>query len=177
MPAKPKEELAPKTWKRKPPIAKWFTSWLSARDTATSFKEHQEETRIDLLDAVLQFGEEDDKGNVFYDLDEVAEFKDRNGKTFRYDSLKREKYFVPAQPLPDPELAEALLRKKKLWLTAAQEKFIKDLAVTFPYGSVTVDIDPDAVGKALIAGLITEKEYVSILAPQAERYRFIPQEA
>jgi hypothetical protein len=158
--------------KRKPPITAWFSQWLSAKDTAETFKEGQENLRVKVLDAVQEWGEEDADGHIFYDLPKPVEFTDRNGEVKIYTTLKRERHLTPAQPLPDAEKALALLKEKGLWLTEKELKVIQDLETRCPYAVISVDIDPDAVATAYYRDQLTEAEYEGILAEQRETFQF-----
>ena len=130
-----------------------------------------------LKDALAEVGEEDDAGHKWFDLPEPVEFKDHTGKVFQYVSLKRERRLTPARPTPDPDKSEALLRKKGLWLTDAQEKMIRDLQVALPNVTISVDVDVDAVASLYYKDVLTEKEYDALLVPQKESFAFIPSES
>jgi hypothetical protein len=163
--------------KKRPPITSWFSQWLSARDTAATFGDKQDELRVDILDAVTQFGDEDDKGNIWYQLPKPVEFTDRDGKKFVYTVLKRERHLTPREPLPDAEKSQALLEKKNLWLSEAQQKQIAAIQMACPYAVVSVQVDADAVAGAYFKDIITEAEYDSILGDQRETFQFRPAES
>lgn len=158
-------------------IVNWFTNWLVAKDEAAQLGERQQTLRDRLIDEVDIQGERDDKGNTWFTLPEPVEFVDRKGKKFIYTDLKRERHLSPSTPTPDPDKAEALLRKQGLWLTPAQEKAIKDLRIACPYAVITVDVDTDAVATAYFKDIITEKQYTSTLREQKESFQFRPSES
>lgn len=160
------------TTKTKPPVVKWFKQWLTIRDEAEQLKNRTEELRTRLLEAVDQIGEEDDRGNVYLELTSPVEFCDSKGRVFQYTTLKRERHLRPANPLPDPELTEDLLRELKLWLKPDQEKAIEAIQIANPYVTITVEVDPDAVAQAYFKGVITEEQYDSLLQEQTESFQF-----
>lgn len=153
-----------------------FTEWLQIRDEAENLSDRQETLRQRILKWLAEKGEEDDKGSSYYELPQPLKFTDRFGKVFLYKRLKRERHLTPADPPPDPELAEALLRKKKLWLTPAQEKQIRELQLALPYARLSLAVDPDAVAILFFKDIITEKEYEGILKKQTESFQFKPSE-
>ncbi len=161
---------------KKPTISERFSRWLSARDTAETFEEEQGNLRVEILNELVKIGEEDDAGHVYYELPEPVQFTDREGRTFKYTTLKRERHLRPAQPTPDPEKALGLLQKKGLWLTAKDQKLIKDLQTRCPYAVIEVAIDADAVARAYYQDEVTEEEYESILVEQKETFQFRPAE-
>jgi hypothetical protein len=158
-------------------VSNWFHQWLVTKDEAEQLSERQGDLRVRLLDTITENGFEDDKGNWWFDLDEPVQFADRKGKVFKFTSLKRERHLSPAQPTPDPDKAESLLRKKNLWLTSAQEKLIKDLQLQCPYAVVNVSVDLDAVASLEFKGIISEKEYDATLREQKESFQFRPTES
>jgi hypothetical protein len=157
-------------------ITNWFRQWLDIRDTVDQLGERTDTLRLRILDTLTEAGDEDEKGNFWIDLTEPVEFKDHKGKVFQYTKLKKERHLRPAQPTADPEKAEALLRKKNLYLTAAQEKVIRDLRIACPYVTISVDIDPDAVAQLWFKDIINEREYESTLVEQKESFQFRPSE-
>jgi hypothetical protein len=158
-------------------VTNWFRQFLTVNDQSKQDAERAAELKDRLKDAVGELGDTDEKQNVWLDLAEPVEFKDHKGKVFVYTTLKRERRMTPAQPTPDPEKAEDLLREKKLWLTAAQEKVIRDLQTALPNVTISVDVDIDAVAALYFKNVITEKEYDAILVQQKETFAFIPSES
>lgn len=163
--------------KRSAPVVDWFTQWFEVKDEAEQLVERQGDLRVRLLDAVEEYGDVDENGSFWFDLPEVVTVKDHKGKIFKFSSLKKERHLRPANPTPDPELAEGLLRKKGLYLSAKQEKAIRDLKIACPYVNISVDVDPDAVANLLFKDLITEKEYEATLQEQKESFQFRPSES
>jgi hypothetical protein len=152
-----------------------FREHLQHKSRAAREKIRQDELRDVLKDYVLAHGEEDESGSFWLDLAESVTVK-VGKKVYEYTTLKAQRSLTPAQPTPQPEEAEALLRKKNLWLTEAQEKVIRDLAIAVPYAIISVDVDPDAVTGLLFKGLITDKEYEATLPEQTENFSFVPAE-
>lgn len=167
---------AKKAPRRKPPITKWFTHWRELKDTADLTGDRQTEFRDKLKDAVSEFGEEDADGNFWYTLPTPVEFKTHDGKVQVFTKLKVERYLTPKDPIPDPELALALLQKKGLWLTAAEQKELQALNDRHPYALVSLDIDADALADAWFRKVITTEEYEATLGEQTENFRFKPVE-
>ena len=73
--------------------------------------------------------------------------------------------------------AEALLRKKKLWITDAQEKELRALAARYRQLSINWDIDLDYVTSLVFKKVITDKEYEATLVEQTENFSFVPAES
>lgn len=167
----------PSTKRQTSPIAKWFQNWLEVRDEGEVLKARQADLRDRLVEVVAERGDEDDKGNAWFDLAEPITFTDWKGKTHQYTTLKRERHLTPAQPQPDPEAAEELLRTKDMWLTEKQLKAIRDIQLACPYAVITVDVDVDAVAAAWFKDIISEEEYASVLTPQRETFQFRPSES
>lgn len=163
-----------KTPTRRTSVSSLFKNWLGVKDEAAQLTTRQTELRDSLLGIVAERGESDENGSAFIDLPEPIEFLDFKGNTVVYGGIKRERYVTPAQPTPDPELAEDLLRERKLWLTKAQEKVIRDLNIALPYVSITVEVDVDAIAGGYFQDVFTEDEYADILVPQKENFRFVP---
>lgn len=160
----------------KPPITNWFRQWLEVKDEGVVLGERQTELRDRLIEAVDQYGQPDDRGNVFYDLPDKIEFKDHEGKVKIFASLKRERHLRPANPTPDPEKTEAFLRKQELWLTEEQEKGLRDLQLANQFVSISVEVDVDAVAQAYFKGIINERQYDALLTEQVESFQFRPAE-
>ena len=158
-------------------LARTFSEWLTIKDEGSQLTERQGVLRDRILDTVSEVGEEDDKGNVWIDLPTPITFTDHKGKTFVYSVLKKERHLIPANPLPEADLAEDLLREKGLWLTDAQEKKIRDIQTACPYTTITVEVDVDAVAGAYFKNLISEEEYAALLRPQKESFQFRPSES
>jgi len=158
-------------------LVRRFTEWLGIKDDAAALKIRQEELRLRLLDETFSGGRSGEDGHVYLPLSAPVEFEDHKGKVHKYTALKAERHLVPAVPLPDPEKTEALLRKKGLWLDAAQEKTIRDLQVRLPNVTITVDVDVDAVSGLYFKKVLTEKEYESLLTEQTEQWQLKPTEA
>lgn len=158
-------------------VVSWFRQYLPTNDQAVQIKARAEDLKGRMKDALATLGDEDEKGSRWLDLPEAVEFTDHKGKTFVYTVLKRERRITPAQPTPDPEKAEQLLRAKKLWLTAAQEKIIRDLQIALPNVTISVDVDIDAVAGLYYKDVISEDEYDALLVEQKESFAFIPSES
>jgi hypothetical protein len=155
-------------------LASDFRQWLTLRKEDDLIKGRVDELRKGLLDDILETGEKDEKGHVWVDLPAPIEFTDAKGRTVTYTSLKRERRVSPANPTPDADLAEDLLREKGLWLTAKQEKAIKDLQVVLKFARISVEVDTDAVAAAYFQDLLSEEEYEGILIEQKETFAFQP---
>lgn len=153
-----------------------FSQWLNVRDEGAVLKERQEMLRDEILTSVQSNGEPDDKGNVWIDLPEPVSFKDHKGKVFKYSHLKSELHMIPAVPTPDPDKAEDLLKKKKLWLTKEQQKTIQDLQIACPFVKLSIDVDLNAFAHLLFIEKITDAEYESTLIEQKPSYQFRPSE-
>jgi hypothetical protein len=151
-----------------------FKTWLTFRREDDLIKAEIDKKRISLLDDIEAEGVPDESGHVWFDLPEAVEWTDSKGRTVTYTSLKRELRKSPANPLPDPDDAEELLRQKGLWLTPKQEKTIKDLQVVLKFARIEVTVDVDAVAAAYFQGLITDDEYEEILTPVKEIFAFQP---
>lgn len=167
----PKETTSPNS------IVTWFKQFLVVQNDAKQKADRAEQLKTRLKNGLAEVGEEDDKGHRWFDLPTPVEFKDFKGKVFKYTSLKRERRLTPAQPTPDPDKAEALLKEKGLWLTKAQEKTIRDLQTALPNVSISVEVDVDAVAALYYKDVLTEEEYDSILVEQRESFAFIPSES
>lgn len=157
-------------------IVSYFQNWLGVRDQGAQLKTRQDDLRLRLLDILDESGVEDEKGNKWIDLQDPVEFTDKDGKTFVYRTLKRERHLKPAQPTPDPLKAKKLLEKKGLWLTADQQKALQRVQALCPFVVISVDVDVDAVAKALFTDRITEKEYQATLIEQKPEFQFRPSE-
>ena len=162
---------------KKPSIGSWFKQWLTVRDEGTVLGERQDDLRNRILGGIELTGEEDEKGNYWVDLPQPVEFVDHTGKKFIYTVLKRERHLRPANPTPDPESAEQLLRDKGLWLAEKDEKGIRNLQAQCPYVTISVTVDVDAVASAYFKGVISEEEYEQILVEQKESFQFRPSES
>lgn len=158
-------------------VTVWFKQWLEVGDQAEQLTERKGDLRERILDAVEEIGEPDDKGNVWLELPQVVGFENRKNKVFKYTLLKRERHLLPANPQPIPDLAEALLRKKKLWLTEKQEKAIRDLQLACPYIRISVDVDLDTFAGLVFKDAITDAEYDATLQEQKESFQFRPAES
>lgn len=176
---------APKTASRRrtvtksePRLVRRFKEWLVTRDEADQLADRKDVLRQRLLDELAEHSETytDEKGNVWYDLPVPVTFKNRQGKVFKFSSLKRERRLSPAQPQPEEDKAIAVLKKKKLWLTADQEKVIQELQIACPFAVVSVDLDRNAFAAAVFKKQITPDQYESTLQEQKEFSAFIPVE-
>ena len=178
MPTKTTRRTTTATRKPRPradAIIKQFRSWLEAKDQAVVLGALQGGLRERLVETIKDRGDADDKGNVWLDLPEPVEFTDHDGKTFVYTTLKNERHV--SKPTVDVEKAEELLRKKKLWLTPAQEKAVVDIQTQCPYVTIGVSIDLDALEGALFKKIITPAQYESILYEAKVSTQFRPQES
>jgi hypothetical protein len=158
-------------------IVRDFKHWLGVKDEAATLGERQTEMRDRLINSIKENGVEDDKGNLWLDLPEPVEFKDRKGKIFQYASLKRQRSMVPANPGPDPERTEVYLRKRGLWLKPEQEEMLDQIQIQCPYVTITVTVDTDAVAGAYFKGVIPPKMFDKLLVEQREQFSFIPSES
>jgi hypothetical protein len=163
----------PPTKRRKPPITRWFENWRGLRDQNEVVEDRIDDLHDRLLEAIQEWGETDADGHSWYDLPQPVEFTDHEGKKFIYRTLKSERHLIPKDPVPDPAKAVPLLESKGLWLTEAQLKALQNLRTNCPYAIFTVDVDPDAVAKAYLAGLVTEAEYNACLKEQKVNFHFI----
>lgn len=157
-------------------VLETFREWTQHKARADRETERQNVLRDRLKEYILAHGEVDSNKSRYIDLPEPVLVKDGKGKVSRFVTIKAQRSLTPANPVPQPEEAEALLREKNLWLTPQQEKIIRDLAVAVPYAIISVDVDPDAVTRLLFNGLITDKEYEATLPEQRENFSFIPVE-
>ena len=158
-------------------VSRAFRQWLQIRDDGNVLSDRQGALRDRLVDSVREIGDSDEKGNIFVDLPSPVSFTDHKGKTFVYTTLKAERHLSPAQPTPDPDLAEELLREKGLWLTEDQEAAIQALRLLCPYAVIDVTVDTEAVTGAYFKGAITEGEFDGILREQKETFQFRPSES
>jgi hypothetical protein len=168
------------TKKRRPSInsvAGRFLHWRQLKDEKEATAGRQETARLSLLEYVQEHGEEDDKGNRWYDLSEPMSYTDHNGKVFVYVGLKAERHLTPSKPEPDPDLAEEWLRKHKRWLTSVQEKALNDLRLQLRYARITVEVDLDAFASLYWDKTIAEKDYDAMLEEQTETFQFKPIES
>jgi hypothetical protein len=160
-------------------IRKYFPEWLAVRSQGRTLRKREDELKQGddgeggLKDAVMELGYEDENGSYIYDLPKAVEFQDENGNVLVYTALKAQRSLTPASPVPDPEMAEALLRKKGMWLSEVQEEQIRQLQMLAPLVTIHVEVDVDAVSAAYLKGVLTEKEYDSILQEQTERFSFV----
>lgn len=155
-------------------LGNWFKQWLEVKDENEILTDRQGTLRDRIVDAVQADGEVDENGNVWYQLPSPISFTNHKGETKVFSSLKAERHLRPAQPLPQPDLAEGLLRKEGLWLSDAQEKAIRQIQATCPYATITVDVDVDALAGAYFKGLVTEADYEATLTEQKESFQFRP---
>jgi hypothetical protein len=158
-------------------VETWLRAFLGCKDQVSLIEKEQAELRLKQLDVVEKYGEEDEKGNIFLDLETPVEYVNNAGKKYIYTSLKKERHLTPAVPTPDATKAEALLKKKGLWLDKNQVKVLQDLQLSCPFVTLTITIDPDALQKALFTDTITSKEYESTLREQNETFQFRPCES
>ena len=159
-----------------PPVADWLQQWLTIRDEAARLEDRIAVLRSRLMDSINEMGDEDDKGSTFLELTTPVEFQDHEGRTFKYTTLKRERHLRPANPMPDPDKAEALLRELGLWISKADEKTLRNLQMANPYVYISVSVDPDAVAQAYFKGVIDEDRYDACLVEQKESFQFRPGE-
>lgn len=152
-----------------------FAQWLTVKDESAVLKDRQDLLRDEIMVSINTIGELDEKGNTWVDIDPLP-FQDHSGKVFKYLHLKAEKHVTPAVPTPDPDKAQALLKKKKLWLTKEQQKAIQDLQIACPFVSITVDVDTNAFARLLFTEKISDAEYESTLIEQKVSYQFRPSE-
>ena len=170
------------TRKARPDFKKPFLRWLNVRDAATELSEEQQALRDEITGILQEFGYTDDNGHHYIDLPEPISFKDhdrpgKEGKGHVYTTLKLERHLIPAQPTPDPELAESYFKRKRKWITARDKETLEALQAKYPFLTLSVDIDTDAVTKMYFADSISEAEYTKMLIPQREQYQFKPSEA
>lgn len=150
--------------------------WRTIRSEVEVGEGRQDELKTRLMSILAEFGEEDDKGNLFIDFTEPVEVTDIGNKVFRYLGIKRERRLTPAAPLADQKKALELLRAKRLWMSASQERSLRELQLACRFASIRVEVDVEAVAKALFEGLISDKEYQSVLQEQREVFAFKPLE-
>jgi hypothetical protein len=157
-------------------VADVFRQWLTVSDEAKVLGERAEELRARLLEQCDARGAKDEKGSSFLNLTTPVEFKDYKGRVKVYTVLKRERHLTPAVPTPDPEKAEELLKRLKLWISKADEKVLTEIGMKNPYITISIDVDPDAVAQAYFKGLINDDDYDAILLEQKESFQFRPAE-
>lgn len=148
--------------------------WLTADDYAKQSGKRAGELKDKLKGIIEKRGAEDERGSQILPLSEPITFKTFDGKTKIYTALKRERHVTPAEPLPDPGKAVALLKRLKLWMSKDDEKLIKEIVLANRFVTITVEVDPDAVAKAYFEGLIDEDDYDAVLEEQRESWHFIP---
>jgi len=154
-----------------------FKRWANLKGINEAGTVQQNKWRDQLKDWIKDNGEEDDKGSFWVTLPEIVTYENPAGKVFKYALLKAQRSLSPAVPQPDPDKAEALLRKKKLWLTEAQENELRALAVRYPQLSINWDIDLDYVTSLVFKKVISDKEYEATLVEQTENFSFVPAES
>lgn len=160
--------------RRKRTISDTFNEWLTLRDRVALINERVSTLHDRLMTGCERHGQKDEKGSQLLPLAEPVEFKTHDGKVKIYTGLKRERYMTPAEPTPDSEKAERLLRRLKLWMSVADRKLLQELRIRNPYVVITVEIDTEAVAMANLKGLISDDDYDAILIQQEERFRFKP---
>lgn len=151
-----------------------FTHWFGLKSEADLISKRQADVRVDLLTAIEEYGEADENGSSWFEFDEPVVVTDGEGRTLQFSFLKRERHLTPANPLPEPELAEELLRKRKLWLSKSDERLINVVQQENPYVTITVAVDVDALAKAVLTGAISDEEYEATLTEQRESWQFRP---
>lgn len=151
-----------------------FAHFVVLKSEGALIAQRQEDVRIALLDDVEQFGETDDNGNSWFELDEPVFTEAIEGRRIRYTWLKRERHLTPANPLPEPELAEDLLRKRGLWLSRKTETEIQRIQQDNPYVTISVSVDVEALAKAVLTGAVSDDEYEATLKEQKETFQFRP---
>lgn len=159
--------------KQRPNFAERFRNWIAVKDQTAMLQDTLDGNKKALMDDIAEWGEVDEKGSQFVDLEEPISFTDRKGKTFVYRTLKRQRSLTPKDPTPDDAKTEALLKKKGMWLSEAQEKQLTQLRIALRFARITVEVSPDAVAEAYFEGLISEKEYESLLVEQKEGWSFV----
>jgi hypothetical protein len=144
--------------------------FITTRDEIAQVTDRKEELRKRLLETVEEVGRQDADGHFWLQLPEPIEFKDYKGKVHIFDRVKRQRALVPANPRPDPEEAEKLLRKKGLWLSEEDEKRIARLRRTNRLFKVEVTLDTEAFSDLVFEGKISDKEYQRTLQEQTEQW-------
>lgn len=177
MPTKPTTTKRATTKRSTFNITDYFRQWLGIKDEGAQLAARQEILRDRQKEYVKDHGYKDDKGNIWFDLPEPVAFTDHKGKVFKFASLKLQRSLTPAQPTPDGEKAEALLRKKKLWLTPEQEKVLQEIVEKNRFVNLYVEVNVDAVVELVFNNKITDKEYEATLVEQKENFSFIPAES
>ena len=157
-------------------VVRTFTQWLGVKRQAAQVGERQSELRGRLLDLVTELGEEDDRGNVVFELPKVVDATDEKGRTHLWRAIKRERHLTPANPLPDAEKAIALLRSKDLWISEKDLTALTRIEDRNRFVKVHVEVDVDAVAEAYFRNQISEAEYESILEEQRESWQLRPVE-
>jgi hypothetical protein len=164
------------------PFSKFFKEWRTCKGEDAVLAARMTPLRDNLRDAVKELGEEIDGGHFVWYFKTPIKYTDPAlpGKprvTHVYTGLKAEKRLVPSAPVPDPELAEALLKKKNLWMTQEQENALAALQISCPNVAFTAEVDIDAVATLYKRGKLSEKEYESTLEEQKIQWAFVPIEA
>jgi len=145
---------------------------LVMSDTLAMTEEEVTAAKAELKEICTQHGEPDEKGSYFLYFPRPLAFTDHTGKRFLFTAMKAERHLTPANPTPDPVLAEALLRKVGCWLTQAQQETLDAIAQANPYVRITVAVEPDALAMAVFRNIITERSYRRTLRPQQESFQF-----
>ena len=157
------------------PFTKVFREWRTCKGQADLISKRQTKLRDEMKDSLMTFGEPSGDGHYVWTFRTPVVYEEGRA-THVYTGLKLERRLVPANPTPDPELAEDLLREKGLWMSAEQEKMLEALRISCPNVIFTAEPDVDAVSALYLKKVITEKEYESTLVEQKEQWAFVPQE-
>jgi hypothetical protein len=70
-----------------------------------------------------------------------------------------------------------LLRKKGLWLTAAQEKVLTDIQTANPFVNISIELNRDEFTRGLFLKRYTDAEYERTLCEQKPSFQFRPSES
>lgn len=157
------------------PFTKFFREWRALQGQEKMIKARKDLLRDNMRDNIRELGDEAEGGHVFWNFRTPVEYTEGKA-THVYNGLKAEKRLVPANPTPDPDLAEELLREKSLWMTPDQERMLDALRLSCPNITFTVEPDIDAVSALYIKKVLTEKEYQATLPEQVVQWAFVPQE-
>ena len=157
------------------PFLKKFKEWRALYGQEKMITARKTLLRDDMREALQSLGAQDDTGSFFWQF-RAPEVVTEGRKTHVYTGLKCERRLVPANPTPDPELAEDLLRDKGLWMSPEQEKMLEALRISCPNVTFVVEPDVDAVSALYLKKTISEEEYEATLVDQQEQWAFVPQE-
>lgn len=162
-------------------VVRKLKDFLTVKTEVKVLAKRETALKDDLSEFVDENGYTDDRGHIWFDLPEVVEALDENGKTVLYNRIQRQRR-VGEQFNADA--AETILEKKKI-KDACSKSYLqvvdpdKAIAVLKKHGlldqgfEVITEIDADEVRKAFYQKLITPAEYKRIFT-QKITWAFLP---